>query len=385
MNTNYLTERRLSYLDSLLDNSTYAKKKSALQKEFENFLLTLVRGNILMATPYKDKRGKTQVHGIGCQHLGKIGIFPCSCPCRLSAGTVQSLIGQLNSIFQAFGKGSTWHEETKRGNPASSGEVQRYLKATKLEQSIAHVLQKQAKPLFLEKLKVLCNYFDRHLNSGLSAPDKFLVLRDQAFFKVQFFSGDRANDLSLCLTQEIKRLPDGKGFLFCHTVGKTLGNGKVNEFSLLRVEDNSICPVHAIESYIQGAKELGITLNTGYLFRILDSKRKVVSDNPVTSSSMSERLKTYLQKLEIYDGETPHSFRAACAITLALSGTLQEEVMSHVGWSAKSSFEKYSRYSKMVGRHSVGQIMANVVKNDPNSAEGVFEGLGDTKGLPNAF
>ena len=257
-----MTERRLSYLDSLLDNSTYAKKKSALQKEFEKFLLTLGRGNILMATPYdvrcflvdKDKRGKTQVHGIGCQHLGKIGIFPCSCPCRLSARTVQSLIGQLNSIFQAFGKGSTWHEETKRGNRASSGEVQRYLKATKLEQSKAHVLQKHAKPLFLEKLKVLCNYFDRHLNSGLSAPDKFLVLRDQAFFKVKFFSGDRANDLSLCLTQEIKRLPDGKGFLFCHTVGKTLGNGKVNEFSLLRVEDNSICPVHAIESYIQGAK-----------------------------------------------------------------------------------------------------------------------------------
>ena len=131
--------------------------------------------------------------------------------------------------------------------------------------------------------------------------------------------------------QEIKRLPDGKGFLFCHTVGKTLGNGKVNEFSLLRVEDNSICPVHAIESYIQGAKELGITLNTGYLFRILDSKRKVVTDNPVTSSSMGERLKTYLQKLEIYNGETPQSFRAAWAITLALSGTLQEEVMSHVG------------------------------------------------------
>ena len=160
MNTNYLTERRLSYLDSLLDNSTYAKKKSSLQKEFEHFLLTLGRGNILIATPYdvrcflvdKDKRGKTQVHGIGCQHLGKIGIFPCSCPCRLSAGTVQSLIGQLNSIFQAFGKGSTWHEETKRGNPASSGEVQRYLKVTKLEQSKAHILQKQAKPLLLEKL-----------------------------------------------------------------------------------------------------------------------------------------------------------------------------------------------------------------------------------------
>lgn len=298
---------------------------------------------------------------------------------------MQSIIGQLNSIFQALGKIGAWHEETKSGNPASSGEVRRYLKATRLEQSKAHVSQKQAKPLFLEKLKVLCSYFERQLNSNLSVPERFVVLRDQAFFKVQFFSGDRANDLGLCLTQEIKKLPDGKGFLFCHTVGKTLGNGKVNEFSLLRIEDISICPVQAIETYIHGAKQLGITLNTGYLFRTLDSTRKVVTDNPVTSSSMGERLKMYLQKLEIFDGKTPHSFRSACAITLALSGSVQEEVMSHVGWSTKSSFERYSRYSKMVGRHSVGQTMANVVKHDPNSAEGVFEGLGDTKCLPNAF
>lgn len=37
----------------------------------------------------KDKKGRTQVHVIGCEHLGKLGIFPCSCPCRLSAETVQ--------------------------------------------------------------------------------------------------------------------------------------------------------------------------------------------------------------------------------------------------------------------------------------------------------
>ena len=223
---------------------------------------------------------------------------------------------------------------------ASCLEVKKYLKAVKFEQAKAHVSQKQAKPLFLEKLKILSHHLDLQLKSDkLSVGERFVLLRDQAFFKVQVFSGDKANDLSLYLTQEIKRFPDGTGFLFCHTVGKTLGNGKTNEFSLVRIEDMSICPVHAIEIYNQEAKDLGISLDTGYLFRTLDSSKGLVTDSPVTSSSMGERLKTYLRKLGIFEGETPHSFRAACVITLSLSGTVQEEVMDHVGWSSKSSSE----------------------------------------------
>lgn len=170
--------------------------------------------------------------------------------------------------------------------------MHKYLKAVRLEQSKSHVSSKQAKPLFLVKLRKLSNHLDQMLQSDLSVSERFVTLRgDQAFFKTLFFAGDRTNDLGLTLTQEIKKLSDGKGSFFCHSVGKTHGNGKVNEFSIMRLKDVSICPVHAIEFYVQGAKDLGISLNTGYLFRTLDSTRKLVTDNPVTSSSMGERLK----------------------------------------------------------------------------------------------
>lgn len=33
---------------------------------------------------------------------------------------------------------------------------------------------------------------------------KYILLRDQAFFKLQFFSGGRTNDLGLCLSQEVQ-------------------------------------------------------------------------------------------------------------------------------------------------------------------------------------
>jgi hypothetical protein len=44
-------------------------------------------------------------------------------------------------------------------------------------------------------------------------------------------------------------------------------------------------------------------------------------------------VKTLLNKLGIYDGETPHSFRAGCAITIALTDAVEnvEGVMNHIG------------------------------------------------------
>lgn len=119
-----------------------------------------------------------------------------------------------------------------------------------------------------------------YINSQLKKDDlnlsvRFVYLRDQAFFKVQYFAGDRAGDLALCVTQEIKRLQNtNQGLLFCHTVGKTLGTGKTNEFTVSRMQDNEICPVFALERYVQEASHLGVNLKTGYLFRTLDSSKK---------------------------------------------------------------------------------------------------------------
>ncbi|VDI23459.1 Hypothetical predicted protein [Mytilus galloprovincialis] len=72
-----------------------------------------------------------------------------------------------------------------------------------------------------------------------------------------------------------------------------------------------------------GARALGVDLRVGYLFSTLSKNQKDVTDNPVSSNAMYDRLRKYLKKLDIYDGETPHGIRGACAITLALSGGLQ--------------------------------------------------------------
>ncbi|VDI04715.1 Hypothetical predicted protein [Mytilus galloprovincialis] len=361
-------ERRLRYLDSLVGSTSYNKKKLSLEKEFEKFLFggepvkclkTASPLDVRRFMVMKDSRGKTQVHDLTCEFLGKLGIHSCQCPLRLAAGTVQSMLGQLKAIFESNGRGSEWNEITKIGNPVCSPEVDKYLHAIQFEQSKSHVVQKQAKPLFLDKLRSISVHIDDLL--------------------------DRANDLGLCISQEVKLLPNGDGFLFSHTVGKTLGKGKVNEFSILRFDDTLICPVKALERYVEGARALGVDLRFGYLFRTLSKNRKDVTDNPVSSNAMYDRLRKYLKKLDIYDGETPHGIRGACAITLALSGGSTSDVMQHIGWSSSSSYQRYSRLSSMVGRGSVSSIMANTGVSESNICRSIFESYCEVNKLSSAF
>ncbi|CAG2231232.1 unnamed protein product [Mytilus edulis] len=165
------------------------------------------------------------------------------------------------------GRRDKWYDATSGGNPACSLEVKKNLKAIQLEQAKSHVQQKQEKPLFIGKLKSVCEYLDARIqNPSLSLAEKYVVLRYQAFFKLQYFSGDRANDLGLVLIQEVKRFQSSSGIIFSHTVGKTLGNSKVNEFSVFRMEDKVICPVFALERYIEEAKDLWVTLKLVIFF-----------------------------------------------------------------------------------------------------------------------
>lgn len=95
-------------------------------------------------------------------------------------------------------------------------------------------------------------------------------------------------------------------------------NGKSNTFVIKRCSDAILCPVLALEMYQAKAREWGVTLATGFLFRPV-SDAGVVLDAWL-SYSVYERLRNYLISLGIYEGEAPHSFRVGCAIKLAMSG-----------------------------------------------------------------
>ena len=88
-----------------------------------------------------------------------------------------------------------------------------------------------------------------------------------------------------------------------------------------------------------------------------------VLDQPVSYSVIYERLKTYLRVLDIDEGETPHSFRAGCAVSLAMSGSVKNvgQIMKHIGWFAEGSAEYYSRLPALVESDFVAEKLASSV------------------------
>ncbi len=182
-------------------------------------------GNIYSATPkdlclfliHKDRAGKTQVHSENCMHMGEGGCFQCGCPMRLAAKTVDSLIGKLRSILNNVGRGRDWDSRFLAGNPAASPVIKNYVKLMKEEQAKAGVKPKQAVPIFMDKLVQLLYRLQKKMQCSSYTPlQRFLYARDQSYFKLDLFSGDRPSDLGLTRTQDIIRFPNDDGLIFNH-------------------------------------------------------------------------------------------------------------------------------------------------------------------------
>jgi hypothetical protein len=166
---------------------------------------------------YKDNNGKTQVHWQGCPYIGQKGKRDCQCPLRLAYKTVDSYIGKLRAIFHSIGRDGEWDKRLGLGNPAADKSVKDYLRLVTAEQLQARVTPKQATPFFVDKLTQLCVHLDRKLQDSSESIDRFRLARDQAYFKMAFFSGDRPGDLGQVKVPEILWFPNDDGFLFNQT------------------------------------------------------------------------------------------------------------------------------------------------------------------------
>ena len=220
------------------------------------------------------------------------------------------------------------------------------------EQLQAQATPKQATPFFVNDLLQLSHLIDRKLRSeDLTPIDMFVLLRDQAFFKTLFFSGDRPGDLSQVKTPEILRFPDNSGLLFNHVWGKTLRDGSSNLFAIRRNQNADICPVKAIDLYVTFAKGIGIDITSGFLFRPITPDGGIV-DRPFSSSAADSRFRVYLDEGNLAQAATLHGFRSGCAITLALAGAGLQDVMGHVSWRHRSTATYYMQLSKVMSTNS---------------------------------
>lgn len=278
---------------------------------------------------WKDNSGKTKVHFDTCPAFETKGSSNCACPSRLAFGTVDSLIGKLRAIFSAQGRGSYISPLPGYGNLAASKRVKEYLATVTEEQLQARVSPSQAEPFVLSDLIEIADLIRKRLNeSSLSSKQIFVLARDQAFFKVLFFAGDRAGDLGRLKTQEILYFPHKKRLLFNDIFTKTLRDGSNNLFALKRC-----VTVTAIEVYVSVCDLLKVPVRRGYLFRPLNVSGEIVAV-PLDSSAAQSRICYYVRALPQVFGTrniTLHGLRSGAAISLALAGTHMSDILSHVG------------------------------------------------------
>ena len=200
----------------------------------------------------------------------------------------------------------------------------------------------------MDELSQLSAHIDRNLQSTTITPtQRFILTRDQAYFKAVFFRGDRPGDMGQVKVPEILRFPTDDGFLFNHVWGKTLRDGDSNVFGIKRNPQSRICPVQGIEQYMEVVQQLKIDLTRGYLFRPTTPQRGVL-DAPFNSTTAEACLKVYLKEMGSDNGENLHGFTAGCAITLALSGAELSEIMDNVGWTRRHTALYYLQLAKIL-------------------------------------
>ena len=360
--------KRISELDAILQSTKYSKQKQSLKIELQTFLKSLPSEkdlhtakplDIRMFIVNKDSTGKTKVHLATCMHKGHVGMLQCGCPLRRSAGSVDSLIGQIRAIFRDSGYGTEWNEQFGIGNPAAAPLIKKHLHAIRFEQSSSAVIPKKAIPLFMDKLSMVLRYISYCLcNPGLSLNQQFILHRDKTFFNLLPYTGDRAGDLGRLLTASIKWLPNEDGLLLSLFVGKTIDLRDPRVMIVLKSHSSEFCPVSTLMTYLNFSKMHNVNLQPGYFFRPLNCIKKEIIDKPFTSSSVNARLKYYLKKLHIWDGETPHSTRSGCALTMLWLGIDDQSIKSHVGWKTDTMLKHYTSADTLFTKHVTASTLS---------------------------
>ena len=205
---------------------------------------------------------------------------------------------------------------------------------------------------------------------------QLLYMRDRAFILIMAHSGDRAGDLGQVSAKQIFWLQDKQGLLFFLTMGKTLQGKSTRKFVVLRSTDVNICPVQALIEFRDGLLKLGFC-KARYLFSAVNPSMSAFLDKPLSSAVVCNRLKDHLSSIGLWEGETSHGARSACAILLQTLSVSNEGIKRHVGWNTDAMLKEYTSVSVRTKGYSTDLLDPTQVesKNTIVKSNGLFRVL----------
>ena len=109
---------------------------------------------------------------------------------------------------------------------------------------------------------------------------------------------------------------------------------------------------------------MAVNLRDGHLFRAIN--KSTVSTSPFIGSAVANRLVQYLKTLGIHNGESMHSLRSGCFITLSLLGVTSEEVAR--GWRSLDTAEYYTQTKKVMNMSNTASVLPSSAAVTPSGA-----------------
>ena len=139
------------------------------------------------------------------------------------------------------------------------------------------------------------------------------------------------------------RIPNNMGHVFNCTWDKTLRMGS-HCFGFLFVKATENWCAHCIiDDWVLEAKSFGLTFDKGLLFPKLDAHGTVKLGLRWVSKDLTETLKRDLERYNLYQGETPHSFRHGGTVDSLKRGKSLEQTMYLAYMKNQKTAEMYSR------------------------------------------
>ncbi|KAJ7377687.1 hypothetical protein OS493_027249 [Desmophyllum pertusum] len=271
-----------------------------------------------------------------------------ACPTTLAAGSVDSIIGKLRSLFMIWVVEVNGTTSSVLGILLHTLVLSIILSHSERKQAQARVTPKQATPFFFDKLAQLCTFLrGRVFADKVLSMQRYLYTRDLAFFVNSFSRGIELRISVGFLPRKFWPYPTTRVYSSTNTFGKTLRGMDTNSFMVKRCHNPTICPVSNLRLYVDHCDLMSVNVRDGHLFRSTDRKG-AVSDKPFVGSAVANRLTPHLRTLGIHEGETVHSFRSGCSITMSMVGVSLEDVARHVGWKSLNTAEYYTQTGRVL-------------------------------------
>ena len=338
----FLSKKKIkSRVDVYMEHLKQVSNKEIYEIEDKDVLEFLILKDV-------NDSGRTVVHKETCPHIGTSAIQNCEdqvqCGLRHQAESMRvGIVDKLRKGFEEVGRKGPYSSMDQMGDPTQSILVKQYLTFVRQEQGKSGVFSKGARNMERFKMDRLMEnmwWTIRSLKRGIR---RLKMKERRGMYAFCYTAIKRLAGAGNVIAPNVIRIPNNMGHAFNCTWDKTLRMGS-HCFGFLCVKNTEKWCAHCIiDEWVLEAKTFGLSFNEGLLFPKLDAQGKIKLGLRWVSKDLTETLKRDLERYNLYQGETPHSFRHGGTVDSLKRGRSLEQTMYLAYMKNQKTAEMYSR------------------------------------------